>query len=46
VVVHAFNLSTWKEGRGRQISEFQDNQGYTEKNLSGKTKQKIKKERR
>jgi hypothetical protein len=48
MVVHAFNPSTQHSGgRGRQISEFeaslsefQDNQDYTEKHFLEKQKQK------
>jgi hypothetical protein len=40
VVVHAFNPSTLG-GRGRQISEFQDSQGYTEKPCLRKQNKKI-----
>jgi hypothetical protein len=51
VVAHTFNPSTWEAEAGRFLSskpawsksEFQDNQGYTEKPCLKKTKQKTKK---
>jgi hypothetical protein len=42
-VAHAFNPS---RGRGRQISEFQDSQGYTEKPCLKKPKKQQNKKRK
>jgi hypothetical protein len=43
VVAHAFNPSTWE---GRQISEFQDRQGYTEKPYFKKIKKQKQKNKK